>query len=283
MLLSACGEDQPSPTRERESVSFVGAGDIAQGSNQQDKATSQLIRGRPDAVVFTAGDNAYAAGTLSEFNSYYEPNWGTFKSRTHPTPGNHEYDHSSGTAAGYYDYFDAAAGERGKGYYAYDVGSWRVLALNTNCDEGRDYLCTDQVAWIRQDLSANSARCEIAYGHHPLFSSGTHGSQAMVRPLWDALYEQGTDLYIGAHDHLYERFAPQSPNGKRDDTRGIREFVVGTGGASLYSWGTIRPNSEFRDNTRHGVIELVLRDGSYEWRFVDTSGVVVDSGTGSCH
>jgi acid phosphatase type 7 len=287
MLLSACGKDYlgstPESELQSETVSIVGAGDIAQGSNNQDEATAQLIRNRADATVFTAGDNAYNTGTLEEFNSYYEPTWGAFIARTHPTPGNHEYDHGSGTAAGYHEYFGTAAGERGKGYYSYDVGSWHALALNTNCNEDRDAICAAQAQWIRETLSQNSAKCEVAYGHHPLFSSGSHGNQAMVRPLWDALYDHGADVIIAAHDHTYERFALQNPSGARDNAEGIRQFVVGTGGATLYSWGTIRANSQFRDNTRHGVLELTLRDGSYAWRFVDTSGVVVDRGTGTCH
>ena len=214
----------------------------------------------------------------------YDPSWGRHKTRTHPAPGNHEY-HTSGAAA-YYSYFGANAGPSGLGYYSYDVGAWHIISLNSQVDYGVGIDATSpQGQWLRADLAANTKRCILAYWHYPRFSSGaSHGSDADMDAFWAPLYQAGATIVISGHDHEYERFAPQAPDGTADPIRGIREFVVGTGGASLYSFGTPLPNSEVRNATTHGVLKLTLSDGSYTWEFVPIAGdSFTDSGGGTCH
>lgn len=255
---------------------FVGAGDIANCSRTQDEATAELLDNIP-GTVFTLGDNAYPDGTLAQFNDCYEPSWGRHKSRTKPVPGNHDY-HVSG-AAGYFDYFGSAAGDRSKGYYSYDLGAWHIIALNSEIAQGAG---SAQEQWLRADLAANPNVCTLAYWHHPRFSSGRHGNSTASQALWQALYEYGADVVLNGHDHTYERFAPQNPSGQADPN-GIREFVVGTGGAGLYPFPTIQPNSEVRNNTAHGVLKLTLHSTSYDWQFVPIAGLTfTDSGTGNC-
>jgi hypothetical protein len=275
--------DSPPPSGGGSPV-LVGAGDIASGGNQNDEATAKLIRAMPDATVFTAGDNAYENGTLSEFNTYYGPTWGTFKDRTHPAVGNHEY-HTAG-AAGYFDYFGPAAGNRGKGYYSYDLGLWHIIALNSACNDGGPSCAvgSTQYEWLRNDLLTHQNSCTLAYDHHPRYSSGPHGNQIQVQWLYNLLYDapNGAEVFISGHDHMYERFAPQDKSGIAD-SQGIRQFVVGTGGREHYDFSTIKPNSEYRQNTNYGVLKLTLHDGSYDWQFVNTANQIMDSGTGSCH
>ena len=258
---------------------LVGAGDIASCSLDDDEATARLLDAIP-GVVFTAGDDAYPNGTAAEFTGCYEPTWGRHKTRTRPSPGNHEYRSADG--ADYYAYFGARAGTPGLGYYSYDLGGgWHIISLNSNIAMT---VGSPQEQWLRADLSLHPARCTLAYWHHPRFSSGEHGSSAASEPLWQALYDANADVVISGHDHTYERFAPQTPAGARDTTRGIREFVVGTGGASFYQFPTIRANSEVRNNTTHGVIKLTLRSNGYEWAFVPVAGSTFrDSGSGRCH
>ena len=256
---------------------IAGAGDIA-NSGAGAEATAKLLDSINPTVVYTTGDNAYPKGTLSEFQTYYEPTWGRHKAKTKPSPGNHE--HYTGGASGYYDYFGAAAGERGKGYYSYDVGEWHLIALNSSTSMDAT---SEQVGWLKNDLATHTNPCTLAYFHHPLFSSGDHGNQTQVKPLWDALYSANADVVLNGHDHSYERFAPQDPNGTLDATRGIREFVVGTGGASYYPFDVIKSNSEARSAGAHGVLKLTLRAGSYDWQFVPEAGkTFTDSGSDDC-
>lgn len=256
---------------------IAGAGDIA-NSGAGDEATAKLLDSINPTVVYTTGDNAYPNGTLSEFRTYYEPTWGRHKVKTKPSPGNHEH-HTSG-ASGYYDYFGAAAGERGKGYYSYDIGEWHLIALNSSISMGAT---SEQVGWLKNDLAAHTNACTLAYFHHPLFSSGDHGNQTQVKPLWDALYSANADVVLNGHDHSYERFAPQNPSGTLDTARGIREFVVGTGGASYYPFDIIKPNSEARSTGTHGVLKLTLHAGGYDWQFIPEAGkTFTDSGSDDC-
>ncbi|HKY54137.1 MAG TPA: DUF4832 domain-containing protein [Anaerolineales bacterium] len=257
---------------------FVGAGDISTcGSNNNDEATAKLLDGI-SGTVFTVGDNAYPDGTAAQFADCYGPTWGRHKNRTRPSPGNHEY-HTPGASA-YYDYFGAAAGEPGKGYYSYNLGDWHIISLNSEVDYGAG---SAQVQWLRADLAANSAVCTLAYWHRPRFSSGQHGNSSRAQAFWNVLYEYGVDVVLNGHDHTYERFAPQNPNGQADPNRGIREFVVGTGGAGLYPIPGIQPNSEVRNNTTFGVLKLTLHATSYDWQFVPVAGQsFTDSGTGNC-
>jgi hypothetical protein len=258
---------------------LVGAGDIATCGQPGAEATAKLLDGIP-GTVFTAGDNAYPDGSTSQFTDCYNPTWGRHKSRTFPTPGNHEYQTSGAT--GYFNYFGAAAGEAGKGYYSYDVGSWHIIALNSEIAMNST---SAQVAWLKADLSTHPALCTLAYWHEPRFSSGEHGSSAGVIELWRALYAAGADVILNGHDHEYERFAPQDPDGNLNNSTGIREFVVGMGGSNPRDLpGGPIANSQKVITRNFGVIKLTLRSGAYDWQFVPVAGTTgSDSGTGACH
>jgi acid phosphatase type 7 len=266
------------------SAVVVGAGDIARCDGSGDEATAKLLD-NISGTVFTVGDNVYDSGTASEFNNCYGPSWGRHKARTKPAVGNHE-SLTSG-ASGYFGYFGPAAGPSGKGYYSYDRGDWHVVVLNSNCSRvGGCGATSPMVAWLKNDLAANSShKCTLAYFHHPLFSSGgEHGNQPQVRPIWDALYAANADVVVSGHDHDYERFAPQRPDGALDQARGIREFVVGTGGGRLRAFGAIKANSQARNASTHGVLRLTLNADNYVWKFVPVAGkTFTDSGTTSCH
>ncbi|HET9010215.1 MAG TPA: Ig-like domain-containing protein [Gemmatimonadaceae bacterium] len=267
---------QPPPTGD---PVLVGAGDIASCNSVEDDSTAKLLD-RIAGTVYTLGDNVYDSGLAAEFANCYDPTWGRHKARTKPSIGNHE-TYGTTDAAGYYDYFGAAAGERGKGYYSYDVGAWHVVVINNMIDVAAT---STQVAWLKADLAAHPTKCTLAYWHYPLFSSGDHGNQTKMRPVWQALYDAGADLVLNGHDHDYERFSPQDPNGVADAARGIREFVVGTGGASHYRFNVIQPNSEVRDQTASGLLKLTLHATSYDWEFVPITGqTFTDKGTGTCH
>ncbi len=260
---------------------LVGAGDIASCGLTGDTATANLIAGIA-GTVFTAGDNAYGTGSTADFNDCYAPTWGAFADRTYPTAGNHEYDTPG--AAGYFNYFGARAGPAGKGWYAYDLGAWRIYALNSNCFVVGCAAGGEQEQWLRADLAANPRQCVLAYWHHPRFSSGQHGNDAEVAAIWNALYEAGAEIVVNGHDHNYERFRDQTPSAVADDARGIRQFVVGTGGASLVGFGTVKANSQVRNSSTHGVIKLTLGTSAYSWQFIPVAGnTFTDSGTGSCH
>lgn len=261
---------------------FVGAGDVASCYDDNDEATARLLD-EIDGTVFTLGDNAYDHGSPGEFASCYGPTWGRHLARTRPVPGNHDY--LTPGAQGYFDYFGTRAGAPAHGFYSFDLGEWHVVALNTNCVEiGGCGEGSAQLDWLRADLAANTARCALAYGHHPLFSSGGHDADADVASLWSVLYGEGVDVVLAGHDHTYERFALQDPAGAPDPDRGIRQFVVGTGGAGLYHFEDIRPNSEARDSGTHGVLRLVLTPTGYEWEFVGVEGSdFTESGIDVCH
>jgi len=259
---------------------LVGAGDIAScsGVTNSGEATAKLLDGI-SGTVFTAGDNAYNNGSAAEYATCYGPSWGRHKSRTHPAIGNHEYNTTA--ASGYFGYFGSAAGAGGKAYYSYDLGAWHVIVLDSNLDMSAS---SPQLTWLRADLAAHPVHCTLAVWHHPRFSSGHHGSSTAVQPLWQALFDANADLIISGHDHTYERFKPQTPAGQIDMSRGIREFVVGTGGAGLYAFEHPAPNSEVRNNQTHGVIKLTLYADHYDWKFVPVAGqTFTDSGTGNCH
>lgn len=262
---------------------LVGAGDIADCRDLTGaEATAKLLEQSP-GTVFAAGDLAYPDGTAKNFECY-DRTWGRVKARTRPAPGNHEF-HSSG-ATYYFQYFGAAAGDPSRGYYSYELGTWHIISLNSECEAiGGCGAGSAEEKWLREDLAAHPAACTLAYFHKPLFSSGSaHGDDPEVRPLWQALYQAGADVVISAHDHDYERFAPQTPDGLADPKRGIREFIVGTGGKNHRSFGPSRANSEVRDATAFGVLALTLRPGAYDWRFIPEPGkTFTDSGSASCH
>jgi acid phosphatase type 7 len=267
---------------------IVAAGDIANCAGEGDEATARLAGGIDGATVLALGDEAYPHGAAQDFEECYEPSWGQFKERTLPVPGNHEYETEGASA--YFDYFGKAAGDPEEGYYSYDLGSWHIVALNSNCGEG-DIRCgpgSAQTKWLKEDLAANAADeggCTLAYMHHPRFSSGEeHGSTPTLEPLWEALYKAGADVVLSGHEHNYERFAPQDPEGRADPERGIREFVVGTGGKSHYPIVNPIANSEVHNDETYGVLKLTLHPHSYEWEFAPVEGEsFTDSGSGRCH
>jgi choice-of-anchor A domain-containing protein len=261
------------------SAVFVGAGDIADCGSNAAGATAQLLDSIP-GTVFTLGDNAYPDGATDEYNNCYEPTWGHHKARTHPALGDNDYN--TGTASPSFDYFGAALGDPNKGYYSYDVGAWHIITLNSNCSEiGGCGLDSDQGRWLQADLAAHPTACILAIHHQPLFSSG--GGSTAVQDFWEPLYAAGADIVLSGHRHTYERFAQQDPSGVADPGRGIRQFVVGTGGASLHSFDSEAPNSEVRNDTTHGVLKLTLHPTSYDWEFVPIAGeTFTDSGSTNC-
>ena len=265
-------------------VSVVAAGDIAQcrrapASESGAARTAALIRPQDD-VVLTLGDNAYENGTPDEFATCFDPTWGAFKDRIRPAPGNHDYYYPE--AAGYYDYFGAQTGPDRRGYYSFDLGGWHFVALNTMVDRGPG---SPQYRWLQTDLAQSAAQCTIAYWHHPLFNSGgVYGPIREMQPLFDVLYAAGVEMVLSGHEHIYERFAPQRGDGVLDPARGVRQFVVGTGGHELNPLGPPIPNSEFRQNTHWGVLRLTLSPGRYAWQFVAADGgTPLDSGSATCH
>ena len=262
----------------------VAVGDIAACNREGDEATAELLKDI-EGTVLTLGDNVYPDGTAAEFRECYQPSWGEFKGRTKPVPGNHEY-HTDG-AAGYFSYFGDAAGDPGRGYYSYDLGDWHVVALNSTCGEiGGCDASSPQGRWLREDLSANEDKaCTLAYFHSPLFAAGSYRpGVGAVKPLWEALYAAGADVVLSSHDHNYQRFAPQDPEGRADPERGIREFVVGTGGYSLYNIDSPIENLEVYNDEAFGVLKLTLRPSSYDWEFVPVAGkIFTDSGSQRCH
>ena len=270
-------------------VTVLAAGDIAQcdrygALHTRAAGTAELVGAYlardPAARVLLLGDVVYPDGSARDFAQCYHPTWGRFKERTLPSPGNHEY--RTPGARGYFDYFGAAAGP---GYYSLTLGGWRLISLDSNIQGAA---MTAQLEWLRAEPAAHPARCTLAYWHHPLYSSGGHGSMTRMRAAWDLLHDAGVELVLSGHDHDYERFAPQDGQGRRH-AAGMRQFVVGTGGAFLTPFLRLRAHSEMRDNSRFGVLKLDLEAGRYRWEFLEShddglpNGQAPDRGEGTCH
>jgi acid phosphatase type 7 len=255
-------------------VVLVGAGDIASCSYNTDEATAKLLDNIP-GMVFTTGDNVYTHGTYAQFLSCFHPTWGRHAKRMRPVPGNHEY--LTAGAAGYYRYF---FGYNPYAYYAYDLGDWRIYALNSSIDASAT---SAQVRWLTTDLIANPHKCVLAYWHYPRWSSGSkYGNNSNMQALWKALYDNGAEVVLNGHEHHYERFKQMNASGSAVSS-GLREFVVGTGGASLYGFGTVHTASAVRNSSTHGVLKLTLTSTSYSWKFVPVAGkTFTDSGTTNC-
>lgn len=266
---------------------LVGAGDIASCKDPQGaRATAKLLEQIP-GTIFAAGDLAYERGSATDFRNCYGTTWGEFKARTKPTLGNHEY--ADPEASGYFQYWGEQAGPAGEGYYSFDLGSWHIVALNTNCGAPGLGGCakdSPQEKWLQKDLTEHPDSCVIAFGHHALFSSGVFKSHAVhpeLKDLWRDLYAAHAALVLAGHEHSYERFAPQDPDGHADSVNGIREIVVGTGGRSHDPLGFATANSEVRNTDTYGVIKLTLTPGHYAWQFVPEEGKsFTDSGSGDC-
>ncbi len=281
---------------------IVAVGDIAcsNDSNHRDMLdrchelqTSDLaLSVNPDAV-FLLGDLQYLDGKYEDFLGSYDPTWGRMKSISYPSPGNHDYQSFDG-ARGYFDYFGAAAGDPTKGYYSFDIGSWHIISLNSNCQEEdpedptKDKMVscakpTEQVEWLKNDLAADDSKCTLAFWHHPMFSSGGGGSHPTVGPFWDELYADKADVILVGHDHNYERFFPQDPNSIQV-ADGITQFVVGTGGWSLWNTYDEKENTAIFNATSYGILKLVLHDSSFDWEFIAEPGSqFTDKGTGLCN
>lgn len=285
-IIAAAGDIACGPN----SASFHGGAGSPSGRNCQERATSDLLVGADLSGVLTIGDEQYEKGALSAFDASFGPTWGRVKRLIHPAPGNHEYN-GLNPDNNYFAYFDSpgdnqgAAGTPGTGWYSFDIGSWHLIALNSNCrDIGGCGPGSAELRWLQADLRAHPARCTLAYWHHPLFSSGKHGDSTFMRPIWQALEAGGADVVLVGHDHDYERFAPQTADGQRDYSEGIREFVVGTGGKSHDPFRSPQRNSQVRDSTTYGVLELVLHPDSYDWRFVPVLGKrFADASSAPCH
>ncbi|HEV8602077.1 MAG TPA: DNRLRE domain-containing protein [Gaiellaceae bacterium] len=260
---------------------LLAAGDIADCTSAGDEQTAALLDQLPGTVA-ALGDLAYENGSSQEFAGCYAPSWGRAYTRTRPAPGNHEYQTPG--AAGYFGYWGSGAGDPAKGYYGYDLGAWHVVSLNSNCAFiGGCGAGSAQETWLRADLTAHSARCTLAYWHHPRFSGGIVGSDPMLLPIWQALYAKNADLVLTAHAHNYQRFAPMTAAGNLDRKRGIRELVVGTGGKSHHAAGPAA-NLEISNDTTYGVLKLTLRATGYDWQFVPVAGgTFTDSGSTACH
>lgn len=267
---------QPVESAQPEAV-LLAAGDIAQCGVPGAALTAAVIEQTP-GVVLAVGDLAYPKGSPKDFERCFAPTWGKFKERILPAPGNHEY--LTPGAAGYFEYFGNRAGEAGKSYYSVDIGQWHIVSLDSNIDAGPG---SDQLRWLQKDLSENRLSCVLAFWHHPRFSSGWHGDNAGMAPAWKMLYERRASVVISGHDHNYERFAPLDANGRPNEGRGIRSFVVGSGGAKLVDFSVRGESSEAWNGSSWGVLKLSLYPDSYAWEFLPVgSGGFRDSGTGPC-
>lgn len=282
LLAAACsGSAETSEPPPPPPVTVVAAGDIADcgsdGTQFPEAARTAALVQPSDALVLTLGDNTYPIGAPTEFADCFHPTWGRFRERIRPSPGNHDY--ITADAAGYFGYFAAAAGPAARGYYSFDVGAWHVISLNSNVEAAPG---SPQFAWLQADLAASKALCTLAYWHHPVFSSGPHGNDPHMADIYRLLHGAGVEIVLAGHDHVYERFAPQDADGRPDPVRGVRSFNVGTGGARLYSWRTLQSNSEFRDNSSHGVLRLTLEAERYRWAFIPVVGTARDEGSAAC-
>ena len=307
MLACACLAAAAAPARAADPV-IAAAGDIACDTESEffnggfgvegrcrQLAVSDLLVNAGLSAVLALGDTQYHVGSLDDYQGSFDPSWGRVKPIIRPIPGNHEY--GTANARGYFDYFNGAgmhtgaAGDRDKGYYSFDVGAWHVVALNSVCDQVDRGAAADgcalgspQERWLRSDLAAHRNSCTLAYWHAPRFNSGLRGNKPVGQAFLETLYAAGADIVLSGDAHDYERFAPQDPDGRLDPARGIRQFVVGTGGVFFTGWSKVKPNSEVRQNDTFGVLMLTLGPGRYDWRFVPEAGkTFTDSGSGVCH
>lgn len=263
---------RPGPSQ---TVDVIAVGDIGWCGSRGTTETAQLVASLSGSLLL-AGDIAYPNGSATDFQRCFHPEWGRFQSRWHAVPGNHEYQ--TPNASGYFDYFGHAAGSDRSGYYALVLGDWLVLMLDSNVPAQRN---SPQWEFVRRELELRRGPCTLAVWHHPLFTSGQNGPNPFMRDMFTLLEIGGADVVISAHDHLYERFAKQTQEG-RPSERGIRQFTVGTGGAELYRFITTAPNSEVRI-AQFGILRLSLQPTGYRWEFVLTAGGLGDSGTEGCH
>ncbi len=267
----------PEPPVGSGTVAVTAVGDIGWCGSAGVGLTGRLLQ-EGSGPILLAGDLAYMRGRMEEFRNCFEPDYGRYRSRFRPAPGNHEYEDPG--ANGYFSYFGDAAGPGRQGYYAFDAAAWRVLMLNSSQPAANG---SPQYLWVKSDLQSHRTRCTLAVWHHPYVTSGPNGPNTYMRDMFALLYEAGAEVVVSAHDHFYERFGPQNPAYEADRDRGIRQFIAGTGGAPLYRPVARFPNSETIVEA-WGVLRLRLSPMAYDWEFVDaSSGAIADRGTASCH
>jgi acid phosphatase type 7 len=290
-VLAAAAILWPAAAADAKAPIIAAAGDIAcapggmaTATTCRQAKTAALFLGNPAiTAVLPLGDEQYENGALADFQAVYDTTWGRALGKTHPVPGNHEYA-SGANGAGYFAYFGSRAGQPGKGWYSFNIGKWHLIALNANCSHIHG--CgpsSPQMTWLRNDLNAHHPACTLAFWHQARFSSGPEGNLADYDAFWKVLYSHHVDVVLSAHNHVYERYALQTPAQARDPQDGIREFVVGTGGKSLDPFTGPFTNGQFRQNTQFGVLKLTLHGQRYDWRFVSTTNGVLDSGQTDCH
>ena len=296
LMILAFAASKTSAVQTNPDAVLIAVGDIAVcEAVHRAEWTAHLVErllNRNDAVVVTLGDNSQNDGRFEEYLKCFEPAWGRFKQKLRPSPGNHDdYDERPGLGHGgkaYYEYFGDRAGPPGLGYYSFDLGYWHIVSLNSEIVVNRPtpeqaQRMQSQMNWLRRDLSTHdNHQCTLAYFHRPMVSSGQFAAGRMKR-LWEVLYAGGVDVILNGHEHFYERFAPQDHRGNLDHRFGIRQFIVGTGGAYFHGFGRPTPNSVMAIQETLGVIQFVLRPSHYLWEFIDIHGVVRDAGVGECH
>lgn len=279
-LIAAAGDIACDPTNR-----YFNSGQGTNGWCRASKTAAVIAKIAPDALL-PLGDAQYDTGELGQYDASYALSWGSYLPSTYPAPGNHDYM-SSMTARGYFAYFGAHAvpsGASKAGYYSYDLGAWHMISLNSNCTYVHCAQGSPQYQWLKNDLTTNTSACTLAYWHQPRYSSGPHGNDTEVQPFWNLLYQHGADVVLNGHDHIYERFSPQNAAGAKDATFGLREFVVGTGGAEHYWIDQVKAHSVIRNANTFGVLKMALHADGYGWSFMPVvGGTFTDAGTGVCH
>jgi acid phosphatase type 7 len=254
---------------------MLAAGDIGMCGSPGVAQTARLVASLEGEIIL-AGDIAYPQGSTTDFRDCFNPQWGQFRSRWHPVPGNHEYE--TRNAAPYFTYFGEAAGTDESGYYSFIAGDWLILMLNSNVPATRG---SPQWEFVRGEIERQRTPCTMAVWHHPLFTSGPNGPNTFMRDMWALLETGRVEVILTGHDHLYERFARQTSTGSADPVNGIRQFTAGTGGAELYNFVRATTNSEARI-MKFGVVRFTLRPAQVEWEFLAVDGTVNDRGLDTC-
>ena len=234
----------------------------------QHAATADLTSRLDPALVIGLGDLQYEEGTPGQFADAWDETWGRFSDRIVTVPGNHEW---RSDLSGWYETFGSEVPAASR------AGGWGIYLVDANCDRVD---CDEQAAWLDQQLAADPGRCQLVAWHQPRVSSGG-GAEESTDPLWQAAVDGRADIVLNAHDHLYERFT-RMDGGLQPADVGVREFIVGTGGKSLYLFGEPETGSEARVPDTFGVLELTLDPTAYAWRFVDIDDQTRDAGDDVC-